>query len=93
MKLEEAKIMAALARKLAIFMADRRCFIQILQDAIREHRIPTDWQKQLKEMQQSPEYRNLVAQWEPPLRQLEEDAEIEALLPLLQKISEGKPLN
>jgi len=87
---EEARIMAELARRLVLFMAERRCLITILSEAVRDRQVPTDWTSKLVKLQVIPEYQNFVAQWEPAIRKLEEDAEFEALLPLLQKISEGK---
>ena len=87
---EEARIMAELARKLVLFMAERRCLVTILSEAVRDKRVPTDWTSTLMKLRAIPEYQNFLAQWEPALHKLEEEANFEALLPLLQKISEGK---
>jgi vacuolar-type H+-ATPase subunit C/Vma6 len=87
---EEKRALAAFMRRFAKLMADRRALITILKTAADNQRPPTDWEKVLEELRQHPYYRAFLEQYEPTIRQLEEDAEIEALLPLFERMSEGK---
>jgi hypothetical protein len=89
MHLEEKRAMAALMRRLAIFMAERRSLITILKEAARDARVPQQWEQELKHLQAAPEYRAILDEYEPTIRKLEEDADFEALLPLIRKATEA----
>ena len=85
--------MAAMMQRLVLFIAERRCLITILQKSVKDAKIPRDWEQQLEGLRLTPEYLAFLDQYAPTIRKLEEDADIEALLPLLEQLSKGKPPN
>ena len=82
--------MAALMRRLALFIAERRSLITILKESSRDARVPQQWEQELERLRMTPEYRAILEEHEPTIRKLEEDADFEALLPLIRKATEGK---
>ena len=87
---EEKSALAALMRRFALLMADRRALVTILRESDQGNRCPKGWEMELERLRGTAAYKDFLAIWEPPIVRLEEDAEIEALLPLLAKLSEGK---
>jgi len=87
---EEQRLLAKLLRKFQVFRAERRALITILKEAARDRRPPYDWEKELHRLQESPEYYALLVEFEPIALQLEQGADFDELIPLIQKISEGK---
>lgn len=86
----EKVAMAALMRRLALFIAERRSLITILKESSRDARVPQQWEQELERLRMTPEYRAILEEHEPTIRKLEEDADFEALLPLIRKATEGK---
>jgi len=90
MSAKEKRIIADLLRRLAKFMADRRCLVTLLRNATNDQRVPIGWESDFRVLQDTPEYHAVVAAFEPTILQLEQGAEIEDLIPLLEKLGEGK---
>lgn len=90
---EEKRALAAFMRRFVKLMADRRALITILKEAEHNQHPPTGWEKDFESLQDQPYYRAFVEQYESTIHQLEMDADIEALLPLFEKLSQGKPPN
>ena len=85
---EEKRGLAGLMRVTAKLSADRLALITLLERAGVE-----DWQDQLSELRTSDDYRALLLRHELTIRQTEEDADLEALLPLFEQMQKGKPPN
>lgn len=90
---EEQRMLAQVLRRLAAYMAERRILITILKGAVRDNRSPQDWEKELHRLRETPEYYAFLEQFEPIFSQLDQAADLEELMPLIQKIIEGKPPN
>jgi hypothetical protein len=56
----------------------------------REERPPRPWEKELLRLRETAEYRAILDEYEPLIRKLEADVDIEALLRLIQKATDGK---
>jgi hypothetical protein len=87
---KEKRIVAGLARRLVKFLAERRAMVTILKQAEAENRPPTDWLEELETLRQTPEYRAVVEANEPMILQLEQGADIDEILPLLEQFAKGK---
>jgi hypothetical protein len=78
---------AALMEHLALYMAERRALLHILKQSV------ADWQEQLSSLRQTPEYQAILAEWAPAIQTYREDADFEALLPLLEQVRKQGPPN
>jgi hypothetical protein len=87
---DEKRAVAAMMQRLVIFIAERRSMVTILMDSVRDGRIPEQWEKELERLRATPEYHAILEQHAPTIRKLEEDADVEVLFPLPQKLAEGK---
>lgn len=87
---EEQRALAALLRRFVKIMAERRCLITILDEAVEGQRSPTRWRDDFENLRQSPHFRAFLEEFEPMIVRLEQGADIDELIPLLQKITEGK---
>jgi hypothetical protein len=85
---EEMQWLRELIVRLGQFAADRRAFITIFEELKVQ-----DWQVRLTELRQRPEYQLIAKRYELLARQIEVDADFEALARLLQQADEGKPSN
>jgi hypothetical protein len=90
---QEQRMLAEVLRRLAAYMAERRILITILKEAVRDNRSPQDWEKELHRLRETPEYHAFLEQFEPIFSQLDQAADLEELMPLIQKIIEGKAPN
>jgi hypothetical protein len=84
---------ASMVRRLQLFRAERRALITILNRAALKKHIPMDWKADLVRIRQSPDYKAVVQEYEATLAQLEQGADLDDLMHLFQKLSEGKPPN
>jgi hypothetical protein len=66
-------------------MADRKALITIIAETGY-----LDWPARLETLRITPEYDAALEVYEPTAQQLDQGAEIEELIPLLKKLSEGK---
>lgn len=87
---DEKRTLAALLRRFFTLMADRRALISLLKSFEADGRIPPEWREDFVALQQSPEYGALLEANAPMILRLEEAAEIDELIPMIQKLSEGK---
>lgn len=89
---EQKKALARVVRKFAELSADRPAFIALL-DSYAEQQVlvPKDWQQRhLAPIQQSEDYRKVLAEFEPMISELESGIGDEELIALFEKISRGK---
>jgi hypothetical protein len=87
---KEKRILAGIARRLVAFIAERRALITIMKDAVSENRVPNDWIADLEALRQTPEYRAVLEAHEPMLVQLEQGADLDEILPLLEQFAKDK---
>lgn len=87
---KEKRILASVARRLVTFIAERRALITILRQAEVEGRPPADWVGELEMLRQTAEYRAVLEANEPMIAQLEQGADVDEVLALLEKFSKGK---
>jgi hypothetical protein len=87
---DEKRAVAAMMQRLVIFIAERRSMVTVLMDSVRDGRIPEQWEKELERLRATSEYHAILEQYAPTIRKLKEDADLEVLLPLLQKLAEGQ---
>jgi hypothetical protein len=87
---KEKRAVAAVIRRLGAMMADRRALITILRDADQNSVPPHEWPQRFHQLQKTPEYLAFLAQFEPVIARLKETADLDEVMPLLQKLSEGK---
>jgi hypothetical protein len=87
---EEQRALAAVLRRLAKYMAERRALITILSDAAQTHRCPEDWESDLARLRETPAYRAILEDFEPMISRLEQDADLSEVLPLIEKVMKGK---
>jgi hypothetical protein len=85
---EEMKWLRELITQLGKFAADRRAFITILEEPKVQN-----WQPRLDELRQTPEYQVIAQRYEILARQMEVDADFEALARMLQQLNEERPPN
>jgi len=82
------KWLRELITQLGKFAADRRAFITILEEPKVQN-----WQPRLDELRQTPEYQVIAQRYEILARQMEVDADFEALARMLQQLNEERPPN
>jgi hypothetical protein len=87
---KEKRAVAEVLRKLGIMMADRRALITILREAEQSSVPPRQWTQRFDQLQKTPEYLAFLAQFEPVIVRLKETADLDEVMPLIQKLSEGK---
>jgi uncharacterized Rmd1/YagE family protein len=85
---EEMKWLRELITQLGKFAVDRRAFITILEEPKVQN-----WQPRLDELRQTPEYQVIAQRYEILARQMEVDADFEALARMLQQLNEERPPN
>jgi hypothetical protein len=90
MTADEKRTIAAMMRRFLMLMADRRALISILDTAVEMHSIPNGWKDDLERLRQTPEYRKILAEYEPTILQLEQAPEFDDLIPILEKMNKGK---
>jgi hypothetical protein len=90
---QEKRILAGIARRLIMFMAERRALITILKEAVVRNRVPDDWIADLESLRQTREYRAVLEANEPMFVQLEQGADLDEILPLLEQFAKDKPPN
>jgi hypothetical protein len=90
---QEKRILAGIARRLIMFMAERRALITILKEAVVRNRVPDDWIADLESLRQTREYRAVLEANEPMIVQLEQGADLDEILPLLEQFAKDKPPN
>jgi hypothetical protein len=61
---EEQRAVAELMRRLATYMAERRCLITIREEAVRRRRLPDNWERELLRLRQTPEYHAVLEEFE-----------------------------
>jgi hypothetical protein len=93
MKPEENRILAAIARSLATFRAERRALITILDEAQKAQRPPGDWRKDLNRLRETPEYRAILVEFESTFLQLEQTADLDEAIHLLDALPKDSPIN
>jgi hypothetical protein len=89
---EQKKALARVMRRFAELCADRPALIALL-DSYAEQKVlvPKDWQKRhLAPIQQSDDYRKVLAEFEPLILELEGGIGDEEMIALFEKISHGK---
>lgn len=71
-------------------MAERRALIAILKECEHDHRVPDDWEKELVRIRETPEYRAFLGEFESMISRLEQAADLDEVLPLIEKVTKGK---
>lgn len=88
MTLDWRAFLRDVVERLGRFAADRRALITILQKAGIN-----DWEAQLLELRKTPEYQAIALRYQVLLKQVEVDADFEALAQIMQELGGDKPPN
>lgn len=90
MEPNEKRALAQLMRRFVRLLADRRALMTLLKETESEGIISDAWRDRFEQLQQTPEYSAILEAYEPMILRLEEGADLDEVMPLFQKISEGK---
>lgn len=87
---DEKRYLAKLMRRVMIFTADHRALTTLLRLAVAKDQVPVGWESDFEKLQQTVEYRDFVAIHEPMVLKLEQGADLDEVIPLLENIATGK---
>ena len=93
MTAEQRRALAAFLREHMRLIAENLALGAILDSSAAHEQAPVDWQDNLEQLRQTPEYRAIVEEFEQPIAQIERgDAESD-LIESLQKLLGGRAVN
>ena len=93
MKPKEIEMFAALIRRCQVMRAERMALLTLLKRSVHLKKVPTKWKAELEMIRNSPEYRGIVQEFDSMLARLLEDADLEEIQRLFEKLGDDKPPN
>jgi hypothetical protein len=89
---EQRRALAVFLRQHLRNLADIQILRATLELSSQRGFVPPDWEQKLEAFRQTPQYRAMLEELEPMIVQFEQGASETALIELLQKTLEGRPV-